>query len=361
MNLAATRCDPSGQQVHRKKLWHIAQAKQTMFAQRCSNMNFQTAIKIQGFMDPPMANLFLIGLAPKIRNTKDGDILAFSRHFSPLQLPLFYGGFLGHKTATLYYTQVETSMAWHLFIFGGKNQSIFDITIGVVNFKSRHKPSLSSQVSTSTFGQPARCHSDERTGPALVAPPPKPPLNPGLQSQRPGVSSLILPSQIKETTHQVNWQLFFLLVNLDLWSFSVFLCFFFKLKIEDMDELVFNPFLNFFKPLLPSETVIHSIYIHNKQVTTQLPFSIFLGHGILRIPCSPPFYLKALPSSRAEERSLKAPMQDLCSDGKLPGRQTGRLDQANLNSSGKPYGWTSNDKDQNDYEESYWNHVPYPS
>lgn len=62
-------------------------------------------------MDPPMANLFLIGLAPKIRNTKDGDILAFSRHFSPLQLPLFYGGFLGHKTATLYYTQVETSMA----------------------------------------------------------------------------------------------------------------------------------------------------------------------------------------------------------------------------------------------------------
>ena len=61
----------SGQQVHRKKFRHIARAKQTMFAaQRCSSMNFQMAITIQRcFMDPPMANLFLIGLAPKIRNT----------------------------------------------------------------------------------------------------------------------------------------------------------------------------------------------------------------------------------------------------------------------------------------------------
>jgi len=61
-------------------------------------------------------------------------------------------------------------------------------------------------------------------------------------------------------------------------------------------------------------------------------------------------------------------MQDLCNDGKLPGRQTGRLDQANL--SGKTMknilwmdiGHPMINKDQNNHEKSYYgNHVPYPS
>ena len=100
---------PSGQHVHRKKLRHIALAKQAMFAaQRCSNMNFQMAIK--NGPNGESVSSWTCPKDPKHQRWRHSRA-AFSKHFAHLQLPLLYDGLLGHKTATLYYTQVETSMA----------------------------------------------------------------------------------------------------------------------------------------------------------------------------------------------------------------------------------------------------------